>query len=96
MFNKELAKVLQKFQPSIYGTDVVRNFESKNDKNQLSVSTENKTNNNGKVEESSYMLPSMLSGLKIKIGSKEEVVPKETVPKWKTETVTISKVVFYF
>lgn len=92
VLNKEFAQLLQKYQPSVYGDSIVRNFES-------AVSTKNNERKNKakalpepKMEQTSLTIPNVLNKL-MPASNKEEIVV-EVQPKWKDTTTSISKVNF--
>lgn len=87
----------------MFEDDVIQSNESQDNQSHVKIVTQTKTNNyisstivSPKNEESSYMLPNVLSGLLMKINSKENGVVKEVIPRWKAETVAISKVIRFF
>lgn len=103
--NKEVAHLMQRFQPTIYGNDIIRNFESNSDKNSSAVEkseTKKETSivtaavtANNTTDDSNYMLPNVLKGFKMQISGREEP-NKEITPKWKTESPAITKVTIFF
>lgn len=93
--NKEFAQLLQKIQPAVYDSDAKRSFESQADSKEVDKKDLNgeskETKSEEKVEESSYMIPNLIQGFRIKMGGKEEKTVKDVSPKWKSETI-VSKV----
>lgn len=94
--SKEVASMLQKYQPSVYGNEIVRNFDSSavtaNDLVKNNTSTKAKTD--VKKSESSS-IGNVINGIsmKLKITKEEPAVPAitEVLPKWRTEAPTISR-----
>ncbi|XP_044746371.1 calcium-independent phospholipase A2-gamma-like isoform X2 [Coccinella septempunctata] len=83
--NKEFAQFLQKLQPRIYGSDLIRFFT------QPTVVENTKTPKTERKESvPSLSIPDLLETLKIKINSTEAPKMKETVPKWLVKPI-ISK-----
>ncbi|KAK9880476.1 hypothetical protein WA026_011719 [Henosepilachna vigintioctopunctata] len=75
--NKEFAHFLQKLQPNIYGSDLIRYFTQES-----TVMEETKTQKNQqKVQNLGISLPNVLDTLKTKLGG-EILKPKESLPKW--------------
>lgn len=83
--NKEFAHILQKIQPKVYGSDLVRFFT------QPTVVENTKTKSESK--QPSLSIPDFFETLKIKMNTSSTEVPKikESIPKWLTKPV-ISKV----
>lgn len=97
--NKEFARVLQKIQPSVYGTEIVRNFKQsgnvepkRSELKSIDLERDHKNNsNNIQKGENNSNFPNVLNGLGISFTSKE--APKEVVPKWKADNLVISQVI---
>lgn len=96
LFNKELASILQKIQPSVYGSNV-RNFETTVTKEDLKENVKLQDNADSQAKEKvveqlktptkeGYTVSNVLSGLRMKMSKTEAVVQ----PKWKT-VATVSK-----
>ncbi|KRT85753.1 hypothetical protein AMK59_230 [Oryctes borbonicus] len=105
VLNKEFARILQKIQPSVYGTEIARNFKQTADvepkKSEVkTVDLENSSNesNNSNTEVTTQVIPKtegginfpkVLNGLGISFTNKDP--PKEVVPKWKADNLVISQ-----
>lgn len=85
-FNKEFAHLLQKMQPSIYGSEIVRNYDT----SVVDTKTQTKSEVKTETESNVINLPNVLNGL---MKRKEEPI-KESTPQWKTASATVSKVNF--
>lgn len=99
LFNKELASLLQRFQPSVYGNDIIRNFETnltkENEKENAQEQVELQKSEQKKSEPEVAAIKdqgygSLLTGLKLKM-TKSDSVPEKIPPKWKTVKSTVSK-----
>lgn len=82
VINKEITQLLQKLQPSVYGSDV-RFIETKN----VPTIPEDST---ATAADGGYALPNVLQGLRSKKSSTEGEV-KVTTPKWKSLPAVSSK-----
>lgn len=84
--NKEFAHFLQKIQPSVYGNDLIRYFES------ITLQIDNKNVDKNKIrneQNTTTYFPNVLNGIKIKIGGNSE--GKKLVPKWKEAQLAVLK-----
>ncbi|XP_045480446.1 calcium-independent phospholipase A2-gamma-like isoform X2 [Harmonia axyridis] len=81
-WNKEFAHFLQRIQPKIYGSDLIRFFTQP-------TLVENSKTQKTDTKESipTLSIPDILETLKIKINGTEVPKMKETVPKWLTKPV---------
>ncbi|KAL3286000.1 hypothetical protein HHI36_000514 [Cryptolaemus montrouzieri] len=84
--SKEIAHILQRIEPSIYGSDLIRYFTHSS-----AMIEDNKIQKKEPKEQNTGLsLPNILDTLKIKISSNEAPKPKEVSPKWLIKPV-ISK-----
>lgn len=91
VLNKEFAQLLQKYQPSVYGDNIVRNLESAVTTKETHKKLESDVSGEQKTDQTSLSIPNVLTKL---IPSKEELVI-EPQPKWKDTNTTISKVLIH-
>lgn len=103
--NTEFARILQKIQPSVYGTETIRHFKQpasvepkRNEVKTIMLENENSTSSDkeiapaNKVEKSESSISNVLNGFGISFTNKDP--PKEIVPKWKADNLVISQVNF--
>ncbi|GLV40136.1 calcium-independent phospholipase A2 VIA [Carabus blaptoides fortunei] len=98
LFNKELASILQKFQPSVYGNDIIRTIETTSAKKtteepvkevvELQTAEQEKPKPEvASTKEQGYRI---LTGFKLKM-AKSDSVPEKIQPKWKSHKTAVSK-----
>ncbi|XP_018320202.1 calcium-independent phospholipase A2-gamma isoform X2 [Agrilus planipennis] len=81
---KDFAQFLQKIQPSVYGSNLVRHVDT-------SAAATNETQEKKGENKGIIAFPNVLNGLINKKPATEVERPKEILPKWKTTTKTVSK-----
>ncbi|CAH0552149.1 unnamed protein product [Brassicogethes aeneus] len=86
-FSKDLVNVLQKLPPSYYTKELIKLFET-----QTNPPKEQKENE--AKESSSNYIPTVIKGIKDKIGVAKEEKPKIIIPKWKQQSSSIQASVF--